>query len=118
MEFFYEKVYAFTGIKCEKECECIRFLEELDNIIEKMEFQETTAAERPKFNKLAAQHMSLFVVFDQINKKFGAKIYNIKKNCLKTAVYFEVEKLKSYLNIVGKIEKLEGYLFILQKTFL
>ena len=104
--------------ECKKEFECIKFLEQLDNIIEKMESQETKAAERLKFTELAANHVSLFMVFDQINKKFGAEIYNMERNYLKTAVYFEVEKVKSYLNIIGKVEKLEGHLFILQKTFL
>lgn len=136
MEFFYEKVYAACGnkqfliniysvgkkahkqIECKKECDCLKFLEELDNMIEKMESQETTSAERAKFIELAAKHVSLFTVFDQLNKKFGAEIYNFEENGFKTAVFSEVEKVKSYLNIVGKIEKLEGHLVVLQKSFL
>ena len=83
-----------------------------------MESQETTSAERAKSIELAAKHVSLFTVSDQLNKKFGAEIYNLEENSFKTAVFSEVEKVKSYLNIVGKIEKLEGHLVVLQKTFL
>ena len=106
MEFFYEKVYAacenkhflidiysvgkkaHEQIECKKECDCLKFLEELDNIIEKMEFQETTSAERVKFIELEAKHVPLFTVFDQLNKKFGGETYNLEENCFKTAVFF------------------------------
>ena len=136
MEFFHVKVYTsyenksflihiysvgkktHEQIECKKECDCLKFLEELNNTIDKMESQETTSAERVTFIKLTAKHVSLLTVFDQLNKKFGAEIYNLEENCFKTAVFFEVEKVKSYLNIVGKIEKLEGHLVVLQKTFL
>ena len=78
-----------------------------------METQCPTAADRLKFVELAAKHVSLFMVFDQLNKNFGAEIYNLEESCFKTAVFFEVEKVKSYLNTVGKIEKLEGHLLVL-----
>ena len=136
MEFFHVKVYTacenksflihiysvgrktHEQIECKKECDYFKFLEELDNIVDNMESQETTSAERAKFIELAAKHVSLFTVFDQVSKKFGSEIYNFEENGFKTAVFSEVEKVKSYLNIVGKIEKLEGHLVVLQKTFL
>ena len=58
MEYFYEKVYTVSvnknflidiysvgkkvhkQINCDKECKCLKFLNELDNIIEKMETEE------------------------------------------------------------------------------
>ena len=136
MEYFHEKVYAVSDnknflldiysvgkkvheeINCVKECECLKLLNELDNIIEKMETQELNAAERLKFIELAARHVSLFIIFDQINKKFGAEIYSIDQYCLETAIFFEVQKVKNYLNNVKKIEKLESHNLILPKPFL
>ena len=62
-----------------------------------METQELNTAKRLKFIELAAKHVSLFIVFNQINKKFGAEIYSIDHYCLKTAIFFEVEKVKNFL---------------------
>ena len=115
MEYFHEKVYAVSDnknflldissvgkkvheeINCVKEGECLKLLNELDNIIEKMETQELNAAER---------------------LKFGAEIYSIDQYCLKTAIFFKVQKVKNYLNKVKKIEKLESHILILPKSFL
>ena len=60
----------------------------------------------------------LFFLFDQINKKFGAEIYRLDDHVFKTAIFFEAENFKSYLKTIEKIEKLEGNLYVLQKTFL
>ena len=75
----------------------LKILEELDNIIEKMESQETTTDERSKFIELASKHASLFLTFDQLNKKFGAEIYQIEESCIKTSIFFEVEKNKELI---------------------
>lgn len=71
-----------------------------------------------KFVELAFKRVSLFMVFDQLNKKFGAEIYNLQESRFETPVFFDVEKVKSYLNTVGKIEKLERHLLVFKKTFL
>ena len=34
------------------------------------------------------------------------------------AIFFEIEKIKKYLKTVDDIEKLEGNLYVLSKTFL
>ena len=110
MEFLYEKVYALCEnknflidiysvgkkvhdqIDCKRGCECLKFLEELDNLIEKMKCQETHPAERSKFIKPFTKNLNLFLVFDQINKKFGTEIFNLEDNCFKTAVFSRWKK--------------------------
>ena len=34
-----------------------------------------------------------------------------------TAISFEVEKIKTYFSVLNKIEKLEGKLYVLEKSF-
>ena len=38
--------------------------------------------------------------------------------CFKLVVCFEIEKIKKYLKTIDDLEKLEGNLYILSKTFL
>ena len=37
-------------------------------------------------------------------------------DCLKTAFFYEYEKIKSYLKVVNKIEKFQGQLEVLEKN--
>ena len=80
--------------------------------------QEKTAEESLKFFDISIKHPKAFLLFDQINKKYGAEIYQLDDNCFKTAVFFEVEKIKRYLATTKKIEELEGKLYVFQKSFL
>ena len=79
--------------------------------------QEKTAEESLKFFDISIKHPKTFLLFDQINKKYGAEIYQLDDNCFKTAVFFEVEKIKRYLATIEKIEELEGKLYVFKKTF-
>ena len=58
-----------------------------------------------------------FLLFDQINKKFGVETYQLDKIYFKFAIFFEIEKIKNYLKTNADIEKLEGKLYVLSKTF-
>ena len=76
MAFFYDKVYTVSDNKncfidiyslvkkapekiyCKTEFYCLKFLEELDNIIEKMKTQCPAAADRLKSVEIAAKHVS------------------------------------------------------------
>ena len=58
------------------------------------------------------------MLYDQIIKKFGSEIFIISENILKTAVNFEVEKVKRYFKAVETMEKLEGYIYIFSKSFI
>ena len=56
-------------------------------------------------------------MYDQINKKFGSEIFNIEIPILKTAICFEIKKIKKYFKILHGIEKLEGNLYVFSKGF-
>ena len=56
-------------------------------------------------------------MYDQINEKFGSETFNIEIPILKTAIYFEIEKIKKYIKILDGIEKLEGNLYVFSKSF-
>ena len=83
-----------------------------------MEGQETNAEESLKFFDISIKNPKPFLLFDQINKKYGAEIYHLDDSCFKSAVFFEAEKIKRHLATIEKIEELERKLYIFQKTFL
>ena len=62
--------------------------------------------------------MNSFLLYDQINKKFGGELYKLDDNILKLAIYFEMEKIKRFLKTVDNIKKLEGSLYVFSKSFL
>lgn len=56
--------------------------------------QEKAAEESLKFFDISIKHPKVFLLFDQINKKYGAEIYQLDDNCFKTAVFLKLKKLK------------------------
>ena len=75
-------------------------------------------------NELHVNHRVNFIdqvilLYDQINKKFGSEIFIMNENVLKTAVKFEVEKIKRYLKAIDTRVHLyffkEFYLIFLEK---
>ena len=58
------------------------------------------------------------MLFDQLNKKFGAEIIQLEDSCLKFAIFFEMQKIKSFFKKNDEIEKLEGQSYVISKTFL
>ena len=69
------------------------------------------------FEEISLKNLNSFLLYYQINKKFGSEIFIIDQNILKTAVNFEVEKIKRYLKAIETLEKLEGYIYIVSKSF-
>ena len=63
------------------------------------------------------RHTKSFLLYDQINKKFGAEIFHLHDIYLKAAAFFEMEKIKKYLKTFNHIEKLERFLYVLSKSF-
>ena len=102
---------------CGENCACNRYLFEINNLLKNMDGQETTEEEKLTFLELSMKNLHSFLLFDQINKKFGLEIYQLDKICFKFAIFFEIEKIKSYLKTNADIEKLEGKLYVLSKTF-
>ena len=136
MELFYEKMYQVrnirkcfdkilsagdlihTVVECQKECNFKFFLVQLKDLVDNIDSGEiVNSADRFKFIEIAANHLYIFIIIDQIIRKFRQTIYNLDVKTLKVAVYFEYKKIKSYLKVVHKIEKLRGQLTVLEKTF-
>ena len=57
------------------------------------------------------------MLFDQINRKFGAEIFQMENRCLKFAIFFEMQKINSFLKRIDEIENLQGQLYVISKTF-
>ena len=103
---------------CAGNCGCLIYFSEINNLIENMEGQETSEEEKLIFHELSMKNAKSFLLFDQINKKYGAEVYQMTDRCFKLVVCFEIEKIKKYLKTIDDLEKLEGNLYILSKTFL
>ena len=88
----HEVVNAYTG-----NCGCLIYLSEINNLIENMIVQETSEEEKLIFLELSMKNAKSFLLFDQINKKYGAEIYQMTDRCFKLAVCFQIEKIKEYL---------------------
>ena len=71
-----------------------------------------------RFHKLSIKNPHSFLLFYQINKKFGAEIYQMTNKWFRAAIFYEIEKIKKYLKTINDLENLEGNLYILSKTFL
>ena len=54
----------------------------------------------------------MFLLYDQINKKFGSEIFIMDENVLKTAIKLDVDKIKKFLKAIDTMEKLEGYIYV------
>ena len=59
-----------------------------------------------------------FLLFDQLNRKFRAEIFQLEDSCLKFAIFFGMQKIKSFFKKIDEIEKLEGQSYVISKTFL
>ena len=106
MGFIFEKINAVSSHKnhlidiysvekihdvvdaCRNLYDCLKYLQEVDNIIENMVGQETTPEESLKFFNISVKHLKAFLLFDQINEKYGAEIYQLEDHYFKTAVFF------------------------------
>ena len=74
---------------CGDNCNCYNnYLTEIINLIENMAGQETSAEEKLIFHELSIKNPHSSLLFDQINKKFGAEIYQMTTRCFKLAIFF------------------------------
>ena len=87
---------------CGDNCNCYsNYFTEINNLIENMAGQEPSAKEKLIFHELSIKNPHSFLLFDQINKKFGAEIYQMTTRCFKLAIFFfEIEKIEKYLKTV------------------
>ena len=74
--------------QCSENCCCSRYLSEFEILLENMNGEETTHEEKMKFYQLLTKHTKSFLLYDQINKKFGDEIYQLHDNPIRAAVFF------------------------------
>ena len=104
--------------QCSENCCCSRYLSEFEILLENMNGEQTTNEEKMKFYQPSTKHTKYFLLYNQINKIFGDEIYQLHNNPIRAAGVFEIEKIKKYLKTFNDIEKLEGYLYVLSKSFI
>ena len=134
MEVFHEKVYAVAADKQQivdifsvgrtvhdslgcnvNNCDAIIFLKQLADLLN--DEPDLREAARIKFIEIAANNISLFITFDQLNKKIGRHLFTLDKESILLSVYYEIEKIKSYLKYVNKKKIMENHSLVLEKTF-
>ena len=112
-----EKVHdVYSG--CNQNCECLEYLNELRNLIDSITTNGLHVDHRINFIEISKKNLKTFLLYDQINKKFGSEIFIMDENVLKTAIKFEVDKIKRFLKAIDTMEKLEGYIYIFSKSFI
>ena len=99
-----EKVHdVYSG--CNQNCECLEYLNELRNLIDSITNNELHVDHRINFIEISKKKLKTFLLYDQINKKFGSEIFIMDENVLKTAIKFEVDKIKKFLKAIDTMEK-------------
>ena len=83
-----------------------------------MEAEETNFQQRMKFIELAKDNVKLFLIFDQLLKKFGAEFFHLESYDFQMAVSFEIEKVKNYFKNLDKIKLLQAKNLVIEKTLL
>ena len=112
-----EKVHdVYSG--CNQNCECLEYLNELRNLIDSITTNGLHVDHRINFIEISKKDLKTFLLYDQINKKFDSEIFIMDENVLKTAIKFEVDKIKRFLKAIDTMEKLEGYIYIFSKSFI
>ena len=112
-----EKIYDVLN-QCNQNCRCLQYLSDLKSLIDSINTDELHANQNIIFEETSIKNSNSFLLYDQIIKNFGSEIFIISENILKTAVNFEVEKIKRYFKAVETMEKLEGYIYIFSKSFI
>ena len=102
-----EKVHdVYSG--CNQNCECLEYLNELRDLIDSITTNGLHVDHRINFIEISKKNLKTFLLYDQINKKFDSEIFIMDENVLKTAIKFEVDKIKRFLKAIDTMEKLEG----------
>lgn len=102
---------------CSSSCTCLTYLSSLSTLLENIEGEEPPSKEQLLFHHVSLKNNS-FLLYDQINKKFGGELYTLDDKIFELAIYFEMEKIKRFLKTVKDIKKLEGSLYVFSKSFL
>ena len=76
-------------------CNCLSFLQSISNLLTNIDGEETTPEQNLQFHRMCIENKNSFLLYDQINKKFGPEIYTLDNRTLKVAIFFKLKKLKS-----------------------
>ena len=112
-----EKIHDVVN-QCHQNCTCLQYLIDLKNLIDTIDTNHVPENQMKIFEEISLKNANSFLLYDQINKKFGAEIFIMGGNIFKTAVNFELEKIKKYLSAIDTAEKLERYIYIFSKNFI
>ena len=86
-----QRIHQVTN-SCSSSCSCLTFLEHVKNFLENVEGEELTEEEKSVFQQMCLKNANSFLLYDQINRKFGGEIYVIDNKILNLAITFEIEK--------------------------
>ena len=103
--------------KCDEEdsCELEEFINEISDVVNNKKAEDFDFAEKAKFVDILKKHTKKFLVCDQIFKKFGANFYDLEENTRKLAIYFEIEKAKSFIENIERMNFLADKYIIISK---
>ena len=76
-------------------CNCLSFLQSISDLLTNIDGEETTPEQNLQFHRMCIENKNSFLLYDQINKKFGPEIYTLDNRTLKVAIFFKLKKLKS-----------------------
>ena len=112
-----KKVYE-TANETEDFSRCSEDVSETNLLIESINGINLTNDQKSQIRQLSLKNKVFVLLFDQLNKKFMAEIFQLEHSCLKFAIFFEMQKVKSFFKKIDEMEKLEAQLCVISKTFL
>ena len=69
-------------------CNCLSFLQSISDLLTNIDEEETTPEQNLQFHHMCIENKNCFLLYDQINKKFGPGIYTLDNRTLKVAIFF------------------------------
>ena len=78
-------------------CNRLSFLQSINDLLMNINGEQTTPEQNLLFHRGCIENKNSFLLYDQINKKFGQEIYTLDNRTLKVAIFFEIEKIKKVL---------------------
>ena len=80
-------------LEYKKDCNVKSFSIQLNDLVQNMGRQEAvTTTDRFQFIKIAIKNVSVFVIIEQLIKKFRQRISTMEIDCLKTAFFLNMKK--------------------------
>ena len=99
------------------DCALKNFLEDLEKLIDEMTSEEPNFHDRLSFIEISTKYLQYFLMCDQFVKKYGTEFFHMDKEQFELAVYYEMEKVSSFLKNLELIKKLQARQYVLEKTF-